>query len=287
MIKQSYRILAISPAHFADYVEAETALQQKIMSLSAADIKAMEDDNEEEDDSYILQMVDNVAIINVAGRLTNRDIYWNRYFGMLSYNEIRKAILQGRDNGAGAMVFRYDTPGGAVDGMNETGELIANLDIPTITHTSASMASAGYFLGIQSDYVYADTFADIGSIGVIIKFYDRSKMLADNGIKPVRFRSGKLKAAGDGDFKLTAEETAYIEGIVSNYAGKFYNIVSAARGMPVDYMEKIGITSGRTYIGEEALAVNLIDNLKTFDETMLKGFNLTKRVDKQQSFSLS
>jgi protease-4 len=280
MITKSYKILAIDGAHFADYVAAEDALQKKLASLGG-------DAEPEEEQSRLLQWADDVAVIAIKGRLTNSDSWYNRYFGMLAYSEIRDAILQAVDADASAILFDHDSPGGSVDGMADTAELIASLDIPTVSFTSSSMMSADYFLASQSDYIYADSFADVGSVGVIVKLYDRTKMLADMGIKPVRFRSGELKAAGDGDFKLSKKEEDYIKDKVMNLAGKFYSIVSAARGMPRETLDALGITSGRTYIGEEALEVNLIDGLKTFDQSMLKAFDVAKKVDKQGRFGLS
>lgn len=285
MITQSYKLLAISPAHFSDYVAAEAAIEAKVASMSQAELTAMEA-AEEQEQSYILQMVDNVAVIDIKGRLTNNNCWVNRYFGFLAYDEIRKAVLQAREMEAEAIVFPVSSAGGSVEGMADTAELISTIGIPTISFTASAMMSAAYFLGIQADYVYADTFADVGSVGVIVKFYDRSKMLADAGIRPERFRSGNLKAAGDGDFKLSAEERKYITDKVQNYADKFYGIVSDARGMSVESMEKLGITSGRTYIGEQALAVNLVDDIKSFDQSMLKAYEVAKKVDKRDNYSL-
>lgn len=286
MMTKSYKILAIDGAHFADYVMTEQAMQAHIASLTPEALAQASENDESERDSYILQMVDDIAVIGVKGRLTNSDSWINRYYGMLSYNEIRKASIQALDNGAQVVVYDYDTPGGSVDGMSDTGNLIASLGVPTISFTSSSMMSAGYFLGIQSDYVYADGFADVGSVGVIIKLYDRSQMLADMGVKPIRFRSGDLKASGDGDFKLSKKEETYIQGKVALTAEKFYNIVSDARGMSVESMGKLGILDGRTYIGEEALAVNLVDKIQTFDSSMLKAYDLVKKVDKSNGFGL-
>ena len=143
-------------------------------------------------------------------------------------------------------------------------------------------------MGSQSKHVYADAFAEVGSIGVVIKCWDRSKQLKDMGIKPERFRSGDLKASGDPDFALTAKEKEHIQEQMMTYAGKFYNIVSDARGIPLPVLELSGITSGRTFIGDEALRVNLVDSMKSFDQTILKAYSLANSyLDKNRGSSLS
>lgn len=282
----SYRLLAIAENHFADYIEAEAFMQDKILSMSAQELQLMGMDDDEEEDSRILQMAGNIGIIHVKGRLTNTDSWLNRYFGFTSYNEIRLASMQAIQNGANVAFYNHDSPGGTVSGMADTANFISNMPIPTISFTSSAMMSADYFLASQTDYTYADEFSEVGSVGAIIKTYDRSKMLASMGIVPRRHRSGDLKASGDPDFKLTAKEEAYINEKVMSVANKFYNIVSEARGMSVEYMKSLGITDGGTYSGDEALAVNLIDGLKTFDESMLKALDLAKKVDKRDKYSL-
>lgn len=289
MIRYNVEMLALAESYFSKYIESVGMLRDKLASAPVSEIQAASRyDEDEEETSRLLTMSEDVAVIEVKGALTNSsDSFWNWIFGLVSYNDIRAASMQAVEAGAKVIMFYYASPGGAVSGLADAGSFISNLPVPTITFTSASMASAAYFLGSQSDYVYADSFAEVGSIGVIVKLYDRSEMLKNAGVTPVRFRSGKLKAAGDGDFKLTKEEKDYIQSKVEIYANKFFNIVSDARGIPMSYMESSGITSGRTYIGEEAMAVNLVDSIKTFDEAMLKAYQLAKEVDNGKGNGLS
>jgi len=288
MINQSYSILAIEAASFYNFVHAEDLMLQKIMSMDPKIMAGYDDDDDDEEEkiSRLLQMHEGVAVISIDGMLTNSNSWINRWFGMVSYDEIRIACLQAIDQGAKAALFRISSPGGNVEGLADTANLISNMPMETIAFTSSRMMSAAYFLGSQCDNLYCDSFADVGSIGVIIKLYDRSGMLADMKVKPMRFRSGPLKATGDGDFKLSAEEMKYIQEKVTITANKFFDIVSEARGMPREVLDKLEITSGRTYIGEEALGVNLVDSIKTFDESMLKAYDIVKKVDNSNNTRL-
>lgn len=279
-----YEILAINSSHEQRYFEVQANINAKVMSLTPEMLASSQDDEEQ---SRLLTMQDGVALVDVSGVLTNHYSYWNRYFGAVSYQEIKEATAQAVDLGAGCIVHKYDTPGGTARGMYDCANFIASLAVPTISFTGSMQCSAGYFLGCQSQYTYADSFAEVGSVGVAIKLYDRSKYLKELGIKPERFRSGELKATGDSDFALTEKEREYIKDQVLVYAGKFYDVVSEARGMPLKMLEKKGITSGRTFIGEEAVKVNLIDEIKFFDQTILKSYSLAKSfLDKQSSNNL-
>jgi ClpP class serine protease len=163
----------------------------------------------------------------------------------------------------------YDTPGGSATGVTDIAETIASINIPTISYAYGNMCSAGYLLGSQSDEMYCDRFSMVGDIGVKISFMDYSKYLAEAKKTPVRFRSGDLKGAGDQKFSLSKKEKAYIQEIVDHMAEVFYEIVSEARGVPVDYLHKSGITDGRAYVGTQSLEVGLVDGVKTFEEVTL------------------
>jgi len=280
-----YEVLAIANSHEEAYFEIQANITAKIMSLTP-EMLSREEDGEEQ--SYLLTVNNGIAVIDVSGVLTNKASLWNRYFGAVAYPEIVEATQQAVEQGVGCIVYNYNSPGGSVRGMYDCASMISSLKIPTLSFTGSMMASAAYFLGSQSKHIYADAFAEVGSIGVVIKCYDRSKMLKDMGIKPERFRSGDLKASGDPDFSLTEKERKHIQEQMMTYAGKFYNIVSDARGIPLPVLESSGITSGRTFIGDEALRVNLVDSMKSFNQTILKAYSLSKNwLDKNRQSSLS
>jgi len=68
----------------------------------------------------------------------------------------------------------------------------------------------------------------------------------------------------------------------------FYQTVSDARGMSIEMLNKLDITSGRTFIGQEAKAVGLVDKIMSFEQSMLKAYDLAaKYVDKKKASSLS
>lgn len=251
-------------------------------------IKAAEEDKEdEEEESYILQFHENIALVNVKGMLTNRDSYWNRYFGMLSYQEIQRATIQAIHKGVGAILFDFNTPGGNASGMIDVADFFSQIPIPTVAHASGSMASAGYFLGMQMDHIHSSLLSEVGSVGVIVKLYDITKMNEQRGIKVERFRSGNLKAVGDPEVSLSKEERSYIEGQIKYMADVFYSAVSSARGIPHDMLEKLGVTSGRTFMGADAVAAGLVDSIQSFDKSVLKAYTLaTNYLDSNRQSSL-
>jgi ClpP class serine protease len=124
-------------------------------------------------------------------------------------------------------------------------------------------------------------------VGVVVKLYNQSKMLADFGIKAERFRSGSLKASGDSAFELTEEERAYIQEKVDYMAGQFFQFVADARGTSIEALQLANITSGRTFVGEQAHRVGLIDGVQSFEASALKVYDLARKyIDKKTKVSL-
>ena len=275
------RLLAIASGSIEGFMKSEADLRAKMMLTPKADM-CESDDDEEEDQSDLLNIYDNVAVIDINGGLTATDSWINKYYGLVSYGEIREAIIQAVQANVGCIFFNVNSPGGDVNGMSDVASLISSLPMPTIAFSSSQMASAAYFLGCQADNIYVDSFADVGSIGVVINVMDYTAMNKMNGVVAQRFRSGSLKGTGNPNFALSKEEQAYIQGKVDTYSGMFFQIVSDARGMDLPTMNKLEITTGRTFIGQQAAAANLVDGMLTFDQSMAKAYDLaTKYVDKQ------
>jgi protease IV len=270
-------ILAIAE----QYVEKFYASEQAVFSRLLAG--PMNDDDDEEDKSDLIQYVDNIAVVSIRGALTDSSSWINSLFGLIAYDDIRQAIIEGIENQVEGMMFHIGSPGGKVAGMADLGNFIASLPIPTVTFSDAQMASAALFLGIQADKVYADSFADIGSVGVVMNIMDYSEQLKKDGVKPRRYRSGDLKQAGSPFFKPSDKEEKYLMEQVMLYAEKFFNLVSTARGIPRPLLDSLDITSGRTFIGEQALQVGLVDDIVTFDQAVAKTMELAKKnVDKNR-----
>ena len=280
-------LLAISKLHETKFHESLEIVASLDAKATIEQIAAMAD-SEERRVPYPLTVTDSgVSIINIHGALTNRESYYNKYYGLISYQAINDSILyMMEETDTKVVVFDYDTPGGSVNGMDSHAELISSLPIPTISFASGTMASAGYFSGSQSDYVYAGKMSMVGSIGVILGWYNYSKMLAKNGIKPERFRSGDLKAAGNSDFELSKKERDHINGLVSYMANVFFDIVSDARGIPRDVMEMLDITSGKEFIGEEAKQAMLIDDVMSYDKVLLKAYGMAEKALTNSSSSV-
>jgi signal peptide peptidase SppA len=253
-MEKTYSILAIADGMASHF----HAMEAKTMEAMSSDKEAPESD--------LLTIHEGVGLIEVKGALTNEDSPYNRWYGLISYNQIRAAAVEAIDMGVGALLFDIDSPGGRVSGMKDLSTFITSLDIPTISHTSNQMASAAYFTGISCEHCFSDSMAEVGSIGVVMTLVERTDAMKMAGYSAEVFRSGKFKQVGNPNEKLTKERKAYVQGQVMTYAEKFYDFVSEHRGIPRPAMSEI--ETGRTFIGEEALSAGLVDKILSFDEAL-------------------
>lgn len=268
-MKRSYELLAIQEAYEDQFLSTEASLLDKLAMGGASE--------DEPEISRLLQVQDGVGLIEIRGMLTNVNSWLNRYFGLVSYDEIREATAQALEKEVGGIMYLIASPGGRVAGMNGAAELISSLPVPTLAYAEEKMASAALFLGIQADHVVAGDFAEVGSVGIVATVMDYSEQLKKAGVSAVRFRSGDLKQVGHPAFKMTDKEKKYMQEQVDLYANKFFDIVTDARGIPRPMLESLEITSGRTFIGQQALSVGLVDSIASFDQAFLKIAGLAKK----------
>ncbi len=264
-MKKDYRILAMMEGRGFDLFEAEANAMQ--MQADKAGTEAPE--------SNLLSMIEGAAVVEIKGKLVNTNSWYNSYFGLVSYDAIREAIIEAVDMGAGSILFDIDSPGGSVSGMKDLSSFIQTLDIPTISHTSSTAASAGYFLAISAEKTYMDSMAETGSVGVVMTLMEYTEAMKKSGVHAEVFRSGKHKQAGNPYEKLTAENRNHMKSQVMTYANKFYEFVSEQRGIPLPAMTEI--KTGKTFIGEEALAAGLVDKIMSFDEALAEAVVLAEK----------
>lgn len=259
-------IVACKEEFIASLLQAEAAVFDKIASSDKN-----EDDEDKKESSHIMQVVDGVAIIEIKGKLTSSDSWINKYFGLLSYNEIRKAFSEAyEDSEVNYILEDYDTPGGHVGQMKETADFMESVGKhkPRTAFVGSMAASAGYYLAKNADNIVTTEMSEIGSIGVVQMTLEYSEMLKKEGIKPTIIRSGDLKMVGNPLEKLSSKSKKYFQEQVDYMADQFFNSVQTARGISPEVMEHNDITSGRTYIGEQAVQVGLADEINTFDDTL-------------------
>ena len=252
----------------------EESLQSLLTAAAAQEKQAFFDDDEEDDGSTpsrLVQRVGDVGVLHVQGSLVNYDGWLNQLFGLISYNEIRKGLVElATDDSVKTILMSLDTPGGAVSGLSDVSDLVAGIDAnvkPVLAHTSGMMASAGYHIGSSARHISAGKMADVGSIGVLQVHREATKLEERMGITTTVVRAGEFKALGNPYEPLSEKAKQEIQASCDYSYSLFVGHVAEHRGVSPEQV-KLQMAEGRVFTGEQARAVNLIDEVCTFDEAL-------------------
>jgi protease-4 len=171
-----------------------------------------------------------------------------------------------RDVGVKAVVLRINSPGGGVTATDMMYEELRAFreksKKPVVTSMLDLAASGGYYLACGTQHIVAMPTTVTGSIGVIMLTPDLSGGMSKLGIRMNVIKSGQLKDAGSPFRAQTEADRAVFEGMVTKMYERFLSVVG--EGRPQLPAERIrALADGRVYLGEEALAAGLVDELGT------------------------
>lgn len=261
--------------------ESYAQYRASVERMQTADLSMFggwKDDEDQEDEeiefggqySYMLSRHGDTAVLQVYGDLVPKESWFNRYFGMVSYEEIRNAAIMAAEGGAKALLLDFDTGGGAVTGIGELSDFLKEFDsnvMPVYSYTGANMLSAGYWLGSVGRKVYAGPMALSGSIGVITAHFSYYRAMKEQGIDVTMFRQGEFKALGSPYEQLDDKAKADIEARMGKFYGMFLGHVSEQRGMTVQALIDTA-AEGRVFVGADAVSVGLVDAITSFDKVV-------------------
>ena len=202
-----------------------------------------------------------IATINISGVLGTGLAPIEKMLGMCAYEDIAHEVDSALDSGAKAILFSLSSPGGEANGAQETAAKIAAINVPKASYTADLDASACYFLSCSADYKMASPSAQSGCIGTIMPLIDASRLWDAMGLEwtPITGQEEELKGAGMGP-SLSDTQREYFQAQVNARSAAFRDFVS-------DYRElDFAKLRGGTYFGDQALKLNLIDAIGSYDQ---------------------
>ncbi len=228
-------------------------------------------DDDEDDDAYLLSVQGGIGVVSVRGPLTNRDSFWNRYFGVTSYADIRRALVAAASRSdIQGILLDIDSGGGAVSGVADTSDLIKAIDKdvkPVWAFADGTMASAAYWIGSSARKVFSSKTSLVGSIGVIVTHMEYSKALKEAGVGVTVMRAGEYKALVNSVEPLSDTAARQMQDQLNAAYGIFIEHVADARGTTVNLADQ-RMGQGREFFGEQAHAAGLVDGISTFDSVL-------------------
>ncbi len=198
-----------------------------------------------------------IALVHIQGVL------------MDSRSVVRQLSDYRHNSAVKGIVLRIDSPGGAVAPAQEIYSEIMKLRADhKIVYASMGTvaASGGYYIASATDYILANPGTLTGSIAAVMAFNNIEELTKKIGVKPNIIKSGLYKDVGSPLRAMKPEERNLLQDVVDDVHQQFVQAVAIGRGLPVAEVRKIA--DGRIMTGQQALKLNLVDEMGGLEKTI-------------------
>jgi signal peptide peptidase SppA len=255
-------IYAINPAYY-DYVASRT---DRIQSLKPEAVRLAFDAANARNPELLVES--GTAIIRLKGIMEKVAFFADE----VSTIRVRRELaLATESKKVSSIMLAVDSPGGIVSGIPELGAAIraARSSKPVVAQVEGQASSAGYWAASQASRIGMHSTDTVGSIGVRMVLYDKSKMAENEGVEPVVIDTGDYKSLGVAGTPITDDHKKYLQGLADQYF-KFFkqDIMKGRRGSGLSSADLDKIADGRSFIGQDAVDKKLADEVVTSERTL-------------------
>lgn len=217
---------------------------------------------------YMMNKYHDVAVIDVRGTLITYESPYNKYFGVVSYEEIRNSVAMAvKDKQVSTILMKFDTGGGTAKGVDECCEFLQKVNkehLPIYSLVNGTMASAGYFIGSVGKKIFTTKLSMVGSIGTIVPIWSYFRMLEEQGIDVQIVRSPEFKALGHPLDPMSETALKDMQKTVDTLTEVFEGYVAENRATSVEVVQS-RYGQGRVFVGQDSVNKGLADEVSTFD----------------------
>lgn len=182
---------------------------------------------------------------------------------------VAAAIDAAREAEVDALLLRVSSPGGSAVASETVGAAVrraGEAGIPVIVSMGDVAASGGYWISMDADRILAAPTTLTGSIGVILGKPAVGAFLDDLGVDVDRATRGANAGLGSVFEPWDDAELAKLNAMVDDLYAAFLEGVARGRGMEV--AEVRGVAGGRVWLGRQAVAQGLVDEIGGFNEAV-------------------
>ena len=175
---------------------------------------------------------------------------------------VLKALKEVQEREFPALLLRIDSPGGTVGDSQEIHAALLRLREKGC-HVVASFgnisASGGVYVGVAAETIVSNAGTITGSIGVILRGNNLSKLLDRVGVKFETVKSGAFKDILSPDRALGPEERELLQALIDSSYEQF--VAAVAEGRKLDPSRVREFADGRVFSGAQAKDLGLVDEL--------------------------
>ena len=175
---------------------------------------------------------------------------------------VLKALKEVADREFPALLLRIDSPGGTVGDSQEIHAAILRLrekGCRVVASFGNISASGGVYIGVAAESIVSNPGTITGSIGVILRGNDLSKVFEKIGIRFDTVKSGPYKDILSPDRPLSSDERALLQALIDSSYGQFVSVVAEGQKLTPESVRSFA--DGRVFSGEQAKQLGLVDEL--------------------------
>ena len=175
---------------------------------------------------------------------------------------VLKALRQVEERECPALLLRIDSPGGTVGDSQEIHAALRRLrerGCRVVASFGNISASGGVYIGVAAERIVANAGTITGSIGVILRGNNLSRLLERIGIQFETVKSGLYKDILSPDRALSEDERALLQSLIDSSYGQFVAAVAEGRNLPEETVR--AFADGRVFSGAQARELGLVDEL--------------------------
>ncbi len=205
--------------------------------------------------------------------------------------------LAAKDSDIKAVIVRIDSPGGEVVASDMIYQAVKNVRAqgkPVVALMESVAASGGYYVAVGCDRIIAHPMTTTGSIGVIVQTYKYYNLFQKIGLESEPYTSGPMKDLLSGTRPTSPEEKQIIQEHVNKVYDHFVDVCAEGRpNLTAKLIKGTKIGDGRIFLGTEAKALGLVDQLGYFSDAEKKIASMAgiaadyKVISLRKKFSLS
>ena len=161
-----------------------------------------------------------------------------------------------------ALLLRIDSPGGTVGDSQEIHAALLRLrekGCRVVASFGNISASGGVYIGVAAEKIVANPGTITGSIGVILRGNDLSRVFERIGIRFDTVKSGPFKDILSPDRPLSDAERELLQQLIDSSYDQFVGVVATGRNLTTEQVKTFA--DGRVFSGEQARELGLVDEL--------------------------
>jgi len=281
---------AARPALLARWARRAYALRPALLGVLLAGCTGFAGYNPPQFKEVLLQGTgsDKILLIDIFGPITNQPLLIQNVGiipGMTA--RVRQELeIAFNDQNIRGVLLRIDSPGGTITDSDiiyhSLMEFKKAKKIKIVAAMGDIAASGALYIAMAADEIYAHPTSVTGSIGVIMEHVEYGDLLNKLGVKSDPITSGKYKDITSPYRKMSDEERALLQAVVSAQFEKFIRVVQDGRPR-MNSQQIRSIADGRIMTADEAKERGLIDGIGYLDDvykrmTQLSGFATNKLV---------